>query len=123
MVNVPFLESQSSDDLGDTRTSSFTVLNPADSLSLYGKPNAIVRPVRRGDLTEYNRNTEDNKSLQDLNSQNDITDRKMTKSSDNEDIKDFSKELDYKLKKLQKENKSSSKNVNIMLSFEKETLN
>lgn len=88
-----------------TSVNAFTIVN-TDNLLTYGKPNAIVRPIRRRDPSE-GRDNEDNV---DDNFNLD----KNTNTKSNNELGNFTKELDLKLKRLQKDTKkNSSLNVNI----------
>lgn len=67
-------------------TTAFTIIN-SDNLGLFGKPNAIVRPVRRVDPSEGQPN------LENIESQILGSNKKV----------EFNKELEKKLRKLQKQ--------------------
>lgn len=79
------LISRPSEELILEDTSAFTIIN-SDNLGLFGKPNAIVRPVRRVDPSEGQPN------LENIESQ----------VGSNKKV-EFNKELEKKLKKLQKQ--------------------
>lgn len=68
-------------------TSAFTIIN-SDNLGLFGKPNAIVRPVRRVDPS-----SEGQPNIENIESQIVGSNKKV----------EFNKELEKKLRKLQKQ--------------------
>lgn len=79
------LISRPSEELIIEETTAFTIIN-SDNLGSFGKPNAIVRPVRRVDPSEGQPN------LENIESQIVGSNKKV----------EFNKELEKKLRKLQK---------------------
>lgn len=104
------LLSNASEESNETPTISFSVL---DSFGTFGKPNAIVKPVRRLESTEeptVSGNSE-------MTGTTMLIDTTQTATATN-DMDNFSKQLDVKLKHLQaSDKKSSSKNVIIFELF------
>lgn len=105
------LLSNASDEPNDNPTVSFSVL---DSFGNFGKPNAIVRPVRRMESTEEPTvigNTE-------MTGASMLIDTTQAATAVNNELENFTKQLDVKLKHLQaSDKKSSSKNVIIFVIF------
>lgn len=99
------LLSNTLDESIENQTIAFTVLN-VESFGTFGKPNAIVRPVRRLESTE-----------ESITGQMTVgaIDAKEAVNTFNE-MDSFTKQLDMKLKNLQPDKKNSSKNV-IILTF------
>lgn len=87
----------------------------ADNYGPYGKPNAIVRPVRRNEPTEM--------TLPQANEAHvpasDHSTPKVNVPAKNKkpEIDTFTRELDNKLKYLQKDKKSSTGNVKFQINF------
>lgn len=86
-----------------------------DNYGTYGKPNAIVRPVRRNEPTEMTlpQANEVNIPASNQSTPKVIVPAKYKKH----EIDTFTKELDNKLRHLQKDKKTSSKNVTIVIIF------
>lgn len=93
-----------SEGSSENATSAFTVLT-SDNFGMFGKPNAIVRPIRRLEPTEDTRMGQDDATRSFTNQPNE-----QTKLASFE-MGRFAKELDFKLKNLQSDKKLSSKNV------------
>lgn len=87
-----------------------TVVNVADNFgTFHGKPNAIVRPVRRYESIDEMFQPLENG--QQLNEHQAPTAVQIASKKIQHEIDIFSKELDLKLKHLQKDKRISSKNV------------
>lgn len=93
---------------------SVVPINP-DDYGPYGKPNAIVRPLRRNEPNEM--------IVPEANAANVPATNQSTPKVNvpakcrKREIDTFSKELDNKLRHLQKDKKTSSKNVNLRIFF------
>lgn len=105
-------------DDNNNNKSAFTILN-SDSLGIFGKPNAIVRPVQRNNINSnfYGNNNDIAVNgtiiidgVGEMNSNK--LPKKNTISTKSDTDLQFSKELDLKLQKLQNQTKNSSKYVN-----------
>lgn len=102
--------------------SAFTILN-SDSLGLFGKPNAIVRPVQRHNNNNFYDNNNDIVNgtiiIDGVGEMNSKLPNKNTTSTKSDSDLQFSKELDLKLQKLQNQTKNSTKYVKkkFLLSF------
>lgn len=108
---------------------SFTVLNADATFGNYGKPNAIVRPVRRMGSTDEPSQHQHQQQLQESQRptapDNDAGDDSemtaalvdTTESMANKDMDNFAQQLDLKLRGLQHSKKTSSKNVNDIGAF------
>ena len=83
---------------------SFTILNNDNLHTNVGKPNAIVRPIRRVDPLG-----DAGYVLLNNNDINTVLNKKVTEP--NYELGNFTTELDFKLRRLQKEKIKSSKNV------------
>lgn len=81
------LISRPSEELIEETSAAFTIIN-SDSLGLFGKPNAIVRPVRRVDPSSEGQPNNENIESQIVGSNKKV---------------EFNKELEKKLRKLQKQ--------------------
>lgn len=92
---------------------AFSILN-SDSLGLYGKPNAIVRPVQRRELYDSNDDVTATIVIDGMGEMNSNLPHKNTISSKSDSDLRFSTELDTKLRKLQNQTKNSSKYVIII---------
>lgn len=99
----------------------------AENFGVFGKPNAIVRPVRRNESIEemppnHNQHTVHQQHIDDLQRQQNQQQQQRSLPLHNRsetvkkvirvEIDSFTQELDFKLKTLQKHKKHSSKNVN-----------
>lgn len=111
-----------SNSLGSASTATgphaiFSVIpiSKADDYGPYGKPNAIVRPVRRNEPNEMIL-PEANEANLPASSQSTPKVIVPVKSKKRE-IDTFTKELDNKLRHLQKDKKASSKNVKSYLKY------
>lgn len=104
--------------LGETNSNAVpsTILNVSDQFGSYGKPNAIVRPVRRNDLNDQMIQSmlqPPTLSLPSTHMNNGNVRNNESKTGILRDVEfSFTKELDIKLKHLQTDKKASSKNVN-----------
>lgn len=89
--------------------------NLFDQFGSYGKPNAIVRPVRRNELNDEMIQTSSQPptlSLPPTHMNNANVPNIDSKKPQRDGDFSFAKELDFKLKHLQCDIKASSKNVN-----------
>lgn len=114
LSNVPSFEEESmeTDPTTISTSSAFTVLNSADNLKTYSKPNAIVRPsIRQNPLNGEDFIVKNVESQILLNVDDDD-------GKSRYDLGSFTKELDVKLRRLQQyDKKGSSKNVNLLCRF------
>lgn len=88
--------------------SAFTILNSTDNLKTYSKPNAIVRPSIRQNPPNGEDFIVKNVESQIILNGNDDND---DDGKSHYDLGSFTKELDIRLRRLQREKKGSSKNV------------
>lgn len=102
----------------ESNKSAFSILN-SDSLGLYGKPNAIVRPVQRREIYDSNDDVTSTIVIDGMGEMNSNLPGKNTISSKSDSDLRFSKELDTKLRKLHNQTKNSSKYVIIILCHSK----
>lgn len=87
----------------------------SDQFGSYGKPNAIVRPVRRNDLNDQmiQSSSQPPPPLLPTTQMNNGNARNDESKKIQRDVEfSFTKELDFQLKHLQRDKKASSKNVN-----------
>lgn len=99
---------------------SFSVLNADTTFGNYGKPNAIVRPVRRMESIDEPQQQDHRRPVGGNSGGSEMTaallDTAETMASNNMDI--FANQLDMKLKGLHHtDKKNSSKNVIILIFF------
>lgn len=98
---------------------SSTQLNVSlDPFGGYGKPNAIVRPVRRNELNDemIQSSLQPSQPLPTTTQMNNGNTRNDDPKKIQRDVEfSFTKELDFKLKHLQRDKKASSKNVNFYI--------
>lgn len=121
---MPLVPSDSSTTaVTNSNTVPVTILNVSDQFGSYGKPNAIVRPVRRIEsldemiqppASSLPPSTQMNNATLARNDRHESDSKKIQREVDFF----FTKELDFKLKHLQRDKKASSKNVNFHFKFE-----
>lgn len=103
LSTIPSSEEELMEATTVSSNSAFTVLNATDNLKTYSKPNAIVRPSIRQNPPNGEDLIVKNVESQILLDDND--------GKSHYDLGSFTKELDIKLRRLQRDKKGSSKNV------------
>lgn len=97
---------------------SATKTHGTENFGVFGKPNAIVRPVRRNEISEEMSQVQlqletmaEQQWQQQIQSQRHYHHQQQIRHNTENQIGNFNQELDFKLKTLQKNKKHSSKNV------------